>query len=89
LDAAGHGPVRRLTPYSFLLIRDFGAEKADRIFFEANKKAGEEYYKNILTRQIQSTSSLPAEIFKELRSQSVFIGLVVIINFPTPKNIST
>jgi predicted hydrocarbon binding protein len=34
-----------------ILIRDFGVEQADRIFFEAGKKAGEEYCKNILTEK--------------------------------------
>uniref|UniRef100_A0A7V4G901 4-vinyl reductase n=1 Tax=Desulfobacca acetoxidans TaxID=60893 RepID=A0A7V4G901_9BACT len=46
-----HVAVYRLMQFTLrdLLIRDFGVEKTDRIFFEAGKKAGEEYCHNILT----------------------------------------
>jgi predicted hydrocarbon binding protein len=42
--------VYRLMQFTLrdLLIREFGVEKTDRIIFEAGKKAGEEYCKNIL-----------------------------------------
>src|SRR5512136_3169921 len=45
--------VYRLMQYTLrdILIRDFGVEKADRVFFEAGKKAGQEYYKNVLTQK--------------------------------------
>jgi len=48
-----HVAVYRLMQFTLrdILIRDFGVEKADRAFFEAGKKAGQEYYKNILTEQ--------------------------------------
>ena len=46
-----HVAVYRLMQFTLrdILIRDFGVEKADRAFFEAGKKAGQEYYKHILT----------------------------------------
>src|SRR5512140_2395679 len=46
-----HIAVYRLMQFTLrdILIRDFGVEKADRVFFEAGKKAGQEYYKNVLT----------------------------------------
>ncbi len=48
-----HVAVYRLMQFTLrdILIRDFGVEKADRIIFEAGKKAGEEYCKNILTEK--------------------------------------
>jgi len=48
-----HVAVYRLMQYTLrdILIRDIGVEKADRAFFEAGKKAGQEYYKNVLTRK--------------------------------------
>ncbi len=44
--------VYRLMQYTLrdILIRDFGVEEADRVFFEAGKKAGEQYCENILTQ---------------------------------------
>ena len=46
-----HVAVYRLMQFTLrdILIRDYGVEDADRIFFEAGKKAGEEYCKNMLT----------------------------------------
>jgi uncharacterized protein len=46
-----HIAVYRLMQFTLrdVLIRDFGVEKADRVFFEAGKKAGQEYYQNVLT----------------------------------------
>ncbi len=45
-----HLAVYRLMQYTLrdLLIRDFGVETADRIFYEAGKKAGEEFCRNLL-----------------------------------------
>jgi uncharacterized protein len=47
-----HVSVYRLMQYTLrdILIRDFGVEEADRVFFEAGKKAGEEFCRNILTQ---------------------------------------
>jgi predicted hydrocarbon binding protein len=48
-----HVAVYRLMQFTLrdMLIRDFDVETADRLFFEAGKKAGEEYCKNILGDQ--------------------------------------
>src|SRR5512139_1795561 len=48
-----HVAVYRLMQFTLrdILIRDFGVEKADKVFFEAGKKAGQEYYKHILTEK--------------------------------------
>lgn len=49
------GPMMHLSVYRLMqftlrdvLIRDFGVETADRIFFEAGKKAGEEFCRHLL-----------------------------------------
>jgi hypothetical protein len=46
-----HLAVYRLMQFTIrdLLIRDFGVERADRIFFEAGKKAGEEFCRHLVT----------------------------------------
>ena len=48
-----HVAVYRLMQYTLrdVLIRDYGVEEADKIFFEAGKRAGEEYCENILTEK--------------------------------------
>ncbi len=48
-----HVAVYRLMQFTLrdILIRDFGVEKADRAFFDAGKKAGQEYYHNVLTQK--------------------------------------
>ena len=48
-----HVAVYRLMQFTLrdVLVRDFGPEKADRAFFEAGRKAGQEYYKNVLTQK--------------------------------------
>jgi uncharacterized protein len=50
--------VYRLMQFTLrdVLIRDFGVEEADRIFFEAGRKAGEEYCHNVLTQKEDLTS---------------------------------
>ncbi|MEJ2661866.1 MAG: hypothetical protein P8Z73_14235, partial [Desulfobacteraceae bacterium] len=49
------GPMVNITVYRLMqytlrdiLIRDFSVEDADKIFFEAGKKAGAEYCRNLL-----------------------------------------
>jgi predicted hydrocarbon binding protein len=46
-----HVAVYRLMQFTLrdILIRDFGVEQADKIIFEAGKKAGQEFCDNILT----------------------------------------
>src|SRR4030042_4171098 len=53
-----HVAVYRLMQFTLrdTLIRDFGVENADRIFFEAGKKAGAEYCDNVLTDKNDLTS---------------------------------
>jgi uncharacterized protein len=53
-----HLAVYRLMQFTLrdILIRDFGAETADRIFFEAGKKAGEEFCRNLLADREDMTS---------------------------------
>ncbi|MDD3580403.1 MAG: 4-vinyl reductase [Desulfobacca sp.] len=53
-----HVAVYRLMQYTLrdILIRDCGVEKADRLFFEAGKKAGQEYCDNVLTNKSDLTS---------------------------------
>ncbi len=48
-----HVAVYRLMQFTLrdILIRDVGVEKTDKIFFEAGKKAGQEYCENILTEK--------------------------------------
>ena len=48
-----HVAVYRLMQFTLrdVLIRQFGVEKADRVFFEAGKQAGQAYYKNVLTQK--------------------------------------
>jgi uncharacterized protein len=48
-----HVAVYRLMQFTLrdILIRDLGVEKADMAFFEAGKKAGQEYFKNVLTHK--------------------------------------
>ena len=45
-----HVSVYRLMQYTLrdVLIRDLGVEETDKVFFEAGKRAGEEYLKNII-----------------------------------------
>ncbi len=58
LGAMMHVSVYRLMQFTLrdLLIRDFGVEEADRIFFEAGKKAGAGYCNNMLTDKSDLTS---------------------------------
>ena len=48
-----HVSVYRLMQFTLrdVLIRDLGVEKADRVFFEAGKEAGQQYCENILTQK--------------------------------------
>jgi predicted hydrocarbon binding protein len=34
-----------------ILIRDYGVEQTDKIFYEAGEMAGREYYKNVITKK--------------------------------------
>jgi predicted hydrocarbon binding protein len=69
-----HVSVYRLMQYTLrdILIRDFGVEKADKVFFEAGKKAGEEYCKNILTQK-QDLDDLFAELQRTMKELGIGI----------------
>jgi predicted hydrocarbon binding protein len=77
-----HVSVYRLMQYTLrdILIRDFGVEQADRIFFEAGKKAGEEYYKNILTQK-EDLKSLFADIQRTMKEFGIGIFRVESADF--------
>lgn len=69
-----HVSVYRLMQYTLrdILIRDFGVENADKVFFEAGKKAGEEYCKNILTQK-QDLDDLFAELQRTMKELGIGI----------------
>ncbi len=48
-----HIAVYRLMQYTLrdVLVRQFGPEQANRVFFEAGKRAGQAYFKNVLTQK--------------------------------------
>jgi uncharacterized protein len=48
-----HVAVYRLMQYTLrdVLVRECGVEVANRVFFEAGKRAGQAYYKNVLTQK--------------------------------------
>lgn len=69
-----HVSVYRLMQFTLrdILIRDFDVENADRIFFEAGKKAGQEYCKNILP-QGDDLNGLFAELQRTLKEFGIGI----------------
>jgi predicted hydrocarbon binding protein len=77
-----HTAVYRLMQYTLrdILIRDLGVEKADKIFFEAGKKAGEEYCKNILP-QVNDLNGLFAELQRTLKELGIGIFRVESADF--------
>ena len=69
------GPLMHLSVYRLMqftlrdmLIRDFGVETVDRLFFEAGKKAGEEFCRHLLpqTRDINSFVAAVQQAMKDL-----------------------
>ena len=69
-----HVSVYRLMQFTLrdILIRDFDVENADRIFFEAGKKAGQEYCKNVLP-QGDDLNGLFAELQRTLKEFGIGI----------------
>jgi len=69
-----HVAVYRLMQFTLrdILIRDFGVEEADRIFFEAGKKAGEQFYENILTDK-KDLDSLFADVQTTMKELGIGI----------------
>ncbi len=74
--------VYRLMQYTIrdILIRDFGVEEADRIFFEAGKKAGEEFYENILSEK-NDLKGLFADLQRTLKELGIGIFRVESADF--------
>jgi predicted hydrocarbon binding protein len=69
-----HVAVYRLMQFTLrdILIRDFDVETADRIFFEAGKKAGEEYFKNVLTEK-KNLDGLFADLQQTMKALGIGI----------------
>src|SRR5512141_3163600 len=69
-----HVAVYRLMQFTLrdILIRDFGVEKADKVFFEAGKLAGQKYYENVLT-QTKDLNSFFAEIQRTMKELNIGI----------------
>ena len=69
-----HVTMYRLMQYTLrdILIRDFGVQEADRVFFEAGKKAGEEFCHNLLAHN-QDLDSLFAALQKTMKELGIGI----------------
>ena len=73
------GPMMHLAVYRLMqftlrdiLIRDFGVETANRIFFEAGKKAGEEFCRNLLA-DAKDMNSFVAAIQQQMKDLGIGI----------------
>src|SRR5512139_3998541 len=77
-----HVAVYRLMQFTLrdILIRDFGVEKADKAFFDAGKKAGQEYYKHILTKH-GNLNDLFADIQRTMKELAIGIFRVESADF--------
>jgi hypothetical protein len=66
--------VYRLMQFTLrdILIREFGVEKTNRIIYDAGKKAGEEYYKNVLT-DVEDLNGLFADLQRTLKELGIGI----------------
>jgi predicted hydrocarbon binding protein len=69
-----HVAVYRLMQFTLrdILIREVGVETADKIFFEAGKKAGQEYCDNILTEK-SDLNAFFAEIQRTMKDLGIGI----------------
>ena len=69
-----HVAVYRLMEFTLrdILIRDFGVEQADRIIFEAGKKAGQEFCENILTQK-KDLNGLFADLQRTMKELGIGI----------------
>jgi predicted hydrocarbon binding protein len=74
LGALVHVAVYRLMQFTLrdILIRDFGVEVADRVFFDAGKKAGEAYYENVITEK-KDLDGLFADLQKTMKDLGIGI----------------
>jgi len=69
-----HVSVYRLMQFTLrdILIREYGVENADMVFFEAGKKAGEEYCNNLLTEK-KDLNSFVSEIQHTMKELGIGI----------------
>ena len=69
-----HVAVYRLMQFTIrdLLIREYGVEKTDWLFFEAGKKAGEEFCKNVLT-EAKDLDGLFADLQRTMKDLGIGI----------------
>jgi predicted hydrocarbon binding protein len=69
-----HLAVYRLKQFTLrdLLIRDFGVEIADRIFFEAGKKAGEEFCRHLVA-ETKDLNSFVAGVQRAMKDLGIAI----------------
>lgn len=81
------GPMMHLSVYRLMqftlrdiLIRDLGVETADRIFFEAGKKAGEEFCRNLLADE-KDLNAFCAAIQKHMKELGIGIFRVESANY--------
>jgi predicted hydrocarbon binding protein len=69
-----HVAVYRLMQFTLrdILIRDFGVETADKIIFEAGKRAGQEFCENILTEK-KDINGLFADLQRTMKDLGIGI----------------
>lgn len=69
-----HVTVYRLMQFTLrdILIRDFGVQEADRVFFEAGKEAGEQFCQNLLAHN-QDLDSLFADLQQTMKDLGIGI----------------
>ncbi len=69
-----HIAVYRLMQYTLrdVLVRQFGPEQANKVFFEAGKRAGQAYYKNVLTQK-GSLNDFFADIQRTMKELNIGI----------------
>lgn len=82
LGTMTHVAVYRLMQFTLrdILIREFGVEKADRVFFEAGKEAGRQYYENVLTEK-KDLNAFFADIQKTMKELNIGIFRVESADF--------
>ena len=66
--------VYRLMQFTLrdILIREIGVERAEKIFYEAGKRAGEELYKNVI-RKTDNFNDFIADVQKTLKELNIGI----------------
>jgi hypothetical protein len=66
--------VYRLMQFTLrdVLIRKYGVDEADRIFFDAGKKAGQEFYRNVLEK-CENLNDLTVKLQDHLRNMKIGI----------------